>query len=246
VKTDHFSARLDVYAIDKAIANIQAGNFTLPDELLHTSTTLGAGIEGFSSPRVRELLHYLCSFPGAHYLEVGVYLGSTFIPAMYNNNARGIAVDNWSLFEGDREKFETNLHRYLPVKKVEIVEQDYKKVALDDWKDVNIFFYDGPHTVEDQYQALIKFYPCLAKRFVFMVDDFNWFFVRVSTRRAIRDLKLKVVKWWLLPGPYDGIATEDQPEQWWNGIYLAILEKQITTEHAKHTDHRNEGTNRVK
>src|SRR3990170_3014601 len=76
--------------IQEFINRIEAGEFTLPEEVL--------SIEGYSSRKIKQLLNRLCSKPDTTYLEIGLHVGSTFIPALYNNPIKAaVGIDNWSL-----------------------------------------------------------------------------------------------------------------------------------------------------
>lgn len=49
---------------------------------------------------------------GARYLEVGLWMGSTFCAALANNSVDlAIGVDDWSQFTGPRDTFHTNLDK---------------------------------------------------------------------------------------------------------------------------------------
>jgi hypothetical protein len=71
-------------------------------------------IGGFSGIKIKTLLNKLLSHDGVKYLEVGVFCGSTFIPAMYGNSPEAAyAVDNWSEFAGQRDFFLANCDIFL-------------------------------------------------------------------------------------------------------------------------------------
>src|SRR6476469_5616570 len=52
-----------------------------------------------------------CLDPDESYVEVGTYHGTSLIAAMLDNDARFVAIDNWSLGDGGRERLERNLAR---------------------------------------------------------------------------------------------------------------------------------------
>lgn len=57
-------------------------------------------IDGMSSPKGRRLLNSLCEMPGARYLEVGCWKGSTLVSALCDNQPDvAVAVDNYSEFQ---------------------------------------------------------------------------------------------------------------------------------------------------
>ena len=73
--------------IESAIKNAENNYSKLPNDILD--------IDGFSGNKTRHLYNNICNIPDINYLEIGTYMGSTFISAMYQNSIRGIAVDNW-------------------------------------------------------------------------------------------------------------------------------------------------------
>jgi len=178
-------------------------------------------VPGYSSPKIRRLLNNLCSNLGTIYLEVGTHLGSTFIPALHGNQALATCIDNWSLDGHTKADFQANLDRFLPERDVTIIESDAFQVYLPLINQpVDVYFYDGPHDRNSQYRAFSYFNSVLAKRFVVLIDDCRWAEPREETQRAIKDLKYKNLWARTLPAK----STQD-PEAWWDGLYVALLEK---------------------
>jgi hypothetical protein len=88
--------------------------------------------------------------------------------------------------------------------------------------------YDGNHTKDSHYKALIHYYNCLDDMFVFIVDDWNWKQVRDGTYDSFKRLKISVmyereIKT-TLDDSHPPLGSEKQ-QQWHNGIYVAILNK---------------------
>lgn len=179
-------------------------------------------VSGYSSTRVRRLLNGLCSLPDCrHYLEIGVHVGSTFIPALYDNNVKATCIDNWSLMGKMRPVFEENLAIHLPKRRVNIIEADCFTVPLDKiWQPVDVYFFDGAHDYQSQFLALTYFAPVMADRFVVLVDDWNWSEPRDGTNNAVFELLYDIVAKWELPGDYNGSEAG-----WWNGLGMYILDK---------------------
>jgi len=188
-------------------------------------------IEGFSSYKVRALLHNLCSLDPCNYLEIGTHIGSTLIPAMYgNNHAKFTCIDNWTphpvMFNHTRDAFEKNLKSTFGGKvpaNLQILEADMFTVDVNliQNKPVNVYFFDGPHSLEAQKEAFIHFNPVFAKTFVAVVDDWNYAAeVQTGTREAFQALNYRVVREWLLKGDYNGSEAG-----YWNGIGMFLIEK---------------------
>lgn len=176
-------------------------------------------IEGYSSYKERRLLNNLCSHDDATYFEIGVHKGSTFISALYGNEARGVCVDNWSM-EGDKRAiFEENVLRWLPDRDIKLIVGDCFEVPFTEIPPVDVYFYDGDHTEWAQYMAFTHFNAALKSRFIAILDDFNWAGPRVGTFQAFRDLGYRIEAQWLLPG------EEGDMTQWWNGLYVAVIDK---------------------
>jgi hypothetical protein len=55
-------------------------------------------IEGLTSRKVKSFLNNLCGLEDCSYLEFGTYKGATFCAAIYNNDIKSTAVDNWKDF----------------------------------------------------------------------------------------------------------------------------------------------------
>ena len=57
----------------------------------------------------------------------------------------------------------------------------------------NIYLYDGDHKEICHYKALTHYIDCMDRKFIYIIDDWNWKFVRDGTQKAIEDLKLKTL-----------------------------------------------------
>lgn len=186
-------------------------------------------VEGYSTVKVRKFLNRMVGLrPRTNYLEIGVHLGSTFIPAMHNHMyARGTAIDAWNMF-GDLEKqFKQNVKTYLDARHIRVIHGDFREVDLAKvHQPVNVYFYDGDHGMDCQYAALTVVRDVLAQQFVFVVDDFNWQEPRDGTYKAIRDLGYTIEAEWYLPGPYNGVSPDGgENKEWWNGLFVGIIHK---------------------
>lgn len=209
--------------VQKSIQAAEISNSKLDSEIL--------GIYGYSSSKVRHFLNNLCSLPGARYLEIGVWKGSTFISALYNNTdtiCDAIAIDQWfdaqiPLLNNEKESFIANTAKFLPSKSFKLFEQDAFAITPEDIcspASINIYFYDGDHSEKAQYQAFVHYDKILAHKFIAIVDDWNWLRVQQGTKRAFSDLKYKII--FEIELPSNGNCDT---ANWWNGLYVAIIEK---------------------
>lgn len=182
-------------------------------------------IDGMSSNKNRHFLNNICALEDINYLEIGVWKGSTFFSALYNNYniQTATAVENWSLdsytathFFSNKDKFKRNLPTQLV-----IFEQDCFSIPLSNFKQpIQIYFYDGRHETEDQRKAFTYFNPILDDLFIAIVDDWNHPPVPEGTRIAFEELGYVIHQEWILPAHYNGDL-----DLWWNGLYVAVVGK---------------------
>lgn len=184
-------------------------------------------LQGMSSDYVRHFLNNICSLSGGKYLEIGVWQGSTFVSALYNNSlSEAIAIDNWSLFAGPKDIFQNNLNYFLPQRNYTFYEVDCFSFDLNTIKNkINIYFYDGGHTEEDQELAFTYYNDIFEDTFIAIVDDYNWQPVQEGTQKAFKKLGYTVLFEQYLPSPYNPLTNVRSTNYWWNGIYVAVVSK---------------------
>jgi len=193
-------------------------------------------LEGMSSPKVRHFLNSVCSFEDTRYLEVGTAAGSTHVSAMFGNSPEvAVGMDLWleQKNEGGKEAFLENCEKCLGQKPTEepsdwyLMSGDCFQADLSKMPhDINVYFYDGGHEVEDHFQALKYFEPILADRFIMIIDDWNDHRVQLGTRLAIKEGMYDVVfshYGQANPGSTPGVFGD--MAEWWNGILFLVLEK---------------------
>ena len=185
-------------------------------------------IVGESNPKVRHFLNNICSAQNTRYLEIGLWKGSTFCSALNNNpHVAATGIDDFSTLCGqpwDREQVQSiladNLTRFVALDcKFNIIESDC--FASDIGKQLippyNIYFYDGRHEEEDQYNALIHYQQYLTPISIWLVDDFNWKEVQQGTARALKACpRICVIESWYQHGTR-------KVDDWWNGFGIFIL-----------------------
>ena len=209
----------------------------------------GAGVlqmGGMSSQKTRHFLNNLCSIEDwpIRYIEIGVWGGSTFISSGFmndNNFKEMVAIDNFCQFnkQGDiKQRFMTNVAQYLKPNDIQYEIMLYEKNCFDDELleslegPYNIYFYDGPHTVEETYKSLSFYDKVLDDIFIYIVDDYQEKIVQDGAQQAIKDLGYKIHYEISLHGKggSDGKTStvpyyEHWRDEWWQGQYVAILEK---------------------
>lgn len=201
----------------------------LPDEILK--------MDGMSSPKVRHFLNSICSYPNTTYFEVGPAAGSTHISALYGNDFDDIAVsDLWVDIknESGKQGFLDNCQKYLDEKPSES-EGPWRLFSGDCFDingselpfNINVYFYDGGHEIEDHLKAVTHFKDNLADRFIMIIDDWNDERVQKGTAEALETGEYKIhfthycrAKTGSTP-PFWGDMKE-----WWNGLLVLVLEKE--------------------
>jgi hypothetical protein len=176
-------------------------------------------IEGMSSRYVRNLLNKAVSYPNSKYLEIGVWKGSTFYSALYNNSpSYSVAIDNFSAFGGPREEFHNNTKELAYDK---FIDQDCFSVDISQFLDkFNVYFYDGEHSELDQEKAITHYYDALDDTFLYICDDYNVPHVQAGTQNGIKKMNLKILDEQTLLSRHNGDKSS-----WWNGIWIAYLQK---------------------
>lgn len=181
------------------------------------------GIYGMSDKTNRILFNELVK-PGDKYVEVGTHEGSTFVPALYDNQAFGVAIDNWSQFATwqTRNNLINNCSR-IGNSTYQLVEQDC--FALDDAtkaliRGANVYFYDGLHSFATQEKGITYYMEYLAPQAIIIVDDWDYDHdgVAAGTRSGLEKTGIKVHKEWVLNKSTTGL-------RWWNGIFVAVVER---------------------
>lgn len=179
-------------------------------------------MEGMSGTKTRHFYNNLLNTEDARYLEIGTWKGSSVCSAMCGNKAHVVCIDNWSEFEGPKAEFLVNFEKFKGENDALFIENDCFNLDISILPKFNIYMYDGNHTENSHYNALLHYYNCLDDVFIFIVDDWNWESVRNGTYDAIQKLNLKVLYEKEVRLTWDDSVAR---ATWWNGIYITILQK---------------------
>jgi hypothetical protein len=186
-------------------------------------------IKGMSGLRYRALVNHLVHrLVDVRYLEIGSWAGSTLAAAMFGNQAGALCIDDWSEFGGPRNEFlETVAALRGADTKIDLIEQDFRKV---DYRQIGIFdvyLFDGPHGQADHYDSISLVMPALDERFVLVVDDWNWRRVRVGTLDALTDLSCTIECAVEIRTSHDDrhSRNESAARDWHNGYFIAVVLK---------------------
>ena len=201
-------------------------------------------LHGMSGYMYRHMLNNLCAREGITYSEVGAWNGSTFLSAVYNNpNIKAWTCDNWSQFGGQKNVF---LNNYLNVKNQEgqteifesamhaIQEIDFRKLNFAEQSPIDIYFFDGPHTREDQRDGILCAWEALAPISIILVDDWNLENARVGTFAALDQVGANIHMQVEVHSPPDGwlalhrdpyAKTRFEMSEWHNGAAMFVVSK---------------------
>jgi hypothetical protein len=195
----------------------------------HDNLTLPkTDIEGLTSERVRKLLYELAGISHT-YLEIGCFHGATGTAVLDANISQAYFVDHWQeniqpangtvLPANDKQTFIANVRAHKKSTDIKLFDCDLFSVDTAEIKDVDFFFYDGPHDAETTARAVTYYAKCLSNKAVIVFDDANWEGVVDGAQIGLRQAGLSV--------KYEKIILNDQEnsEQWWNGLYIVVVEK---------------------
>ncbi len=153
--------------------------------------------------------------PGQAYLNIGVWHGYSLLAGMLGNAGRRcIGVDNFSEFGNPRDKFLWRFNRRKSAYH-EFFDVDWRTYLAHEHRGpIGVFFYDGAHDYDSQYQALILAEPFMAPGGFIIVDDTNW----ESPRKALIDFLSAHPGYELL---YDIPTAGNCHPTFWNGLMVA-------------------------
>jgi hypothetical protein len=212
-------------AIFKSYVSADELNY-LPDWLMT--------MEAMSGKKYKHFINQLISqVDDARYLEVGTWTGSTACSALYNNQVDAYFVDNWDQFnpQGNvKSLFFKNVEEIKkdsPRATCNFQETDFRLVDYSNIGKYNVYFFDGPHEEQDQYDGVVYAQPALEDEFIFICDDWNWNQVRTGTTRAFVDLNLEILYSLEVRTTIDGSTPALVYEQsdWHNGYFIASCKK---------------------
>jgi protein O-GlcNAc transferase len=157
------------------------------------------------------------------YFEVGTYLGASLISAsLFNGTTKCIGLDihkNGYECSSDRH-YATMMDNFLKFdsKNIHFIHSDIKDVNEEmmlnalGTKKIDVYFYDGEHKEEAQYNGLIKMLPYLNEKCIIMIDDINWDYVERPAENFIIEHGFEILF---------KVKKTEYPSNWWNGFLIA-------------------------
>ena len=200
--------------------------------------------KGMSSIKNRIFLNSLCSdasnsvINNKNYLEIGCASGSTYISANCKNNLNSSYVCDIFLEKkngiGGKDVFLENCLEHLGEIPKNLFVENCFSLNLDKIKDkINIYFYDGGHSVKDHEMALTYFEKVFDDHVIFIIDDWNDTRVQLGTLLGLSKIGYSLSWWHYCPAnvhsaPFGGIyfmrgklksseTTFGDSARWWNG-----------------------------
>jgi protein O-GlcNAc transferase len=151
------------------------------------------------------------------YCEVGCYKGASIIGAATGNpDARIVACDNFSQFDGAADALRKTLDGHTSPRQVEFFDMDFRDLmGAAPWRPsrVGAYFYDGGHSFRDQYEGVALAIPHLSDDALVIIDDTNKREARAANGILARSI----------PG-FELILNLRTPRNhsptWWNGVQV--------------------------
>ena len=195
-------------------------------------------IPGMSGQKYRTLINTLIeTLDRPRYLEIGSWLGSTAAAAIYCNNVQALCIDDWSEFSGTKQQFLANIEKAKSNgSEFHLIERDFREVDYRALGKFNVYLFDGPHSEVDHKDGILVVQPCLADRFVLIVDDWNWRRVRYGTMRGLLAAKCQVQSSIQVRTTNDDAqpSLAFEASDWHNGYFIAVVCKGGVTKHVRH------------
>ena len=205
--------KVDMVKTERNNVSWSKTNFPTKDELISLSK-----VEGMSTAANCFLINEVCKSLSKDelYLNIGVWNGLTYFAGLINTNCRAIGVDNFSQFGGPKENFLNHYNKYKR-KDSEFFDIDYVEYFKTHKVKIDFYFYDGHHSYDNQYKAIIEAAPFLEKGSLVLIDDTNGEAPKNATLNALKDLKLDYDIWVDFTTAHNGHPT------YLNGLLLCQI-----------------------
>jgi hypothetical protein len=244
------TAENDIHAlsIELAVARAELLDSQLTQEVMD--------IPGSASYKNRAFLNNLMSatsdtdfFNLKNYLEVGCHLGATFISSCFTNQNlinEAYVIDKFLHGENTENEFKENCIKFLGSAPKNLFSEDCFAIDIQKIKEkIDIYFFDGPHTVMDHEKALTHYEPVFNDNLIVIIDDWNDHRVKLGTMRGLAKINYNVAWFHEMPAhthisDWGGGAVKrhrfksektlqlsgfGDPCRWWNGTMAIVLSR---------------------
>jgi len=187
-------------------------------------------IPGLTSTRVQSLLTSLANL-STRYLEIGSFLGATATAVLRSNSIKSAYfVDQWIeniqpadhkilLPKNSKDSFIENIRAVKNGRELSVFDSDLFNVDVTEIRNIDLFFYDGPHEQQTTESAILYYKECISDTAILVFDDANWQGVVDGARSGIIKSNFDIL--------YEKILLNEQedPNQWWNGVYIVVVKR---------------------
>ena len=185
-------------------------------------------VEGLTSNRTRQLLNKLAQL-STSYLEIGVLNGGTFCSVLDGNQLKTYAVDNWkeetqaangsTNIKASKQTFIENVRKFKNNSTVKLFDSNFLNVDKSEIDNIDMFFYDADHSHEMTSAAVRYFSDKFVDESILIFDDANFDGVVSGAKEGIKESGLNII--------YEKMMLNniEDPEQWWNGIYICVVRR---------------------
>ena len=185
-------------------------------------------IPGLTSNRIQKFLNKICSNKKS-YLEIGSFLGATGVSALDGNKLNAYFVDKWKediqsangeieLPKTNKQTFIENIKKYKGENTISIFDCDLFEVDISLIKNIDVFFYDGPHDFYNTSKAVQYYSKTFSKDCILIFDDANFDGVVHGAKDGIQKSNLNI--------KYERILLTETPEDkndLWNGLFIVLI-----------------------
>jgi hypothetical protein len=182
-------------------------------------------LEGIYGTKSKHFYNNLCEYFNLRVLKINVRNESPIMSILHDNynhllviNSELDDVDYLNQLKNNTQKWFYNQYCYTTSYNINIYIPQ-----------MNVYMYDsniktGIYSAINHYIMLEKYYKCLSRMFLFIAEDWNMRDVREGVNNAIHKLKLNILFEREIRTKFDN-KPDMAPDTWWNGIYVAILQK---------------------
>ena len=131
-------------------------------------------------------------------------------------------------FSESRKPIDTIVQQKKPLEeKLKIIEEDFKKIDFKSLNNIDIYLYDGSHHYVDHFDSIKLVLPSLSKKFILIVDDWNWVQVRKGTLDAIKSKNLEIISKLEIKTTTDDSSSliTGKNSDWHQGVAFFVIEK---------------------
>lgn len=185
-------------------------------------------VEGITSDRTRQLLNELAKL-STSYLEIGVLNGGTFCSVLDGNTLKAYAIDHWkdetqaadgsTSIKASKQTFIDNVRKFKNTSTIKLFDSNFLNVDKTEINNIDMFFYDADHSHEMTSAAVRYFSDKFTNEAILIFDDANFDGVVSGAKEGMKESGLDVIYEKLI------LNEMEDPNQWWNGLYICVIRK---------------------